>query len=491
MTAAGFTARLSKSRFVAGWQCHKLLWWKVHEPGATELEIDAGLQDLFDQGRQVAEEARKLFPGGVLIDPPPDAYGARIEATRTALDFGAVAVYEASFEADAVFVAVDVLLREGGGFTLIEIKSSTEVKEEHLPDAAVQTHVLRQCGVDVRRIEIMHLNQEFRHPDAGELFVREDVTRQVEALMPEVPRLVAEQLAALRGPLPEVAIGGHCSQPRKCPFWDRCWPAERFSVTKLYRGRAKGLELLERGVKTMDAIPPAQKLTDIQRRQKRSAERDALVVEPGLGAALEPFSGRLGFLDFETISRAIPVWPGLGPWRPTTVQFSYHEARPGGGYSHVGWLAEGPEDPRDELARVMLETTQHAERIVMYSAYERTQIKALAEALPRWRSDLLALEGKLIDLLPVMRNNLYHPDFHGSFSLKYALTPMVPSLTYRDLLIQEGMTASVEIWRLLFVAHLIPPAARDQLRADLLAYCERDTLAMVKLLERLRELAGG
>ena len=100
------------------------------------------------------------------------------------------------------------------------------------------------------------------------------------------------------------------------------------------------------------------------------------------------------------------------------------------------------------------------------------------------------LESRLIDLHPVIRDYVYYPDFHGSFSLKYVLHPLVPHLTYDDLIIVDGMVASVKIARLLFVAGKIAPEQRDKTRQDLLDYCERDTEAMVKLLERLRELAG-
>jgi hypothetical protein len=138
----------------------------------------------------------------------------------------------------------------------------------------------------------------------------------------------------------------------------------------------------------------------------------------------------------------------------------------------------------------MLEATAGAKKIVMYSSFERTMIRDLQRAVPELESDLKELEGKLIDLLPVIRNNVYHPDFEGSFSIKYVLNPLVPELTYNDLVIVDGLTASVEIARLLFVAHKIPPEERDRVRHDLLEYCERDTWAMVKLLERLRELAA-
>src|SRR6266849_2586671 len=123
--------RLSKSRFVAGTQCHKLLWWRVHDPGAVELQPDKVLQDRFDQGRQVEGIARGHFPGGVLIDLPHDAVQRRLDETRSALQAGASAIFEAGFIADDTFVAADVLQREADAFRLIEVKSSSSLKDEH------------------------------------------------------------------------------------------------------------------------------------------------------------------------------------------------------------------------------------------------------------------------------------------------------------------------------------------------------------------------
>lgn len=454
---------LSKSRFVAGWQCHKLLWWTVHEPGADELKPDKVLQDRFDQGTHVGRIARDRFPG---------------------------AAFEARYSADGVSVAVDVLLRDGDGFTLIEVKSSSELKDDHIADAAVQTHVLRRSGVDVRRVEIMHLNKEFRHPDQGDLFVRADVTALVEAFLPNVPRMIAEQIAALAGRLPEVAIGLHCFEPRECPFHDRCWPDDPNHISTLYHnGPKRTCQYMARGIHSVFEIPESQKLPDAAKRQLKALERGEMIVEPGLREALGEIAGaaRLGFLDFETINRAVPVWDGLGPWRQAVVQYSYHERDGGGGYTHTAYLAEGPHDPRPELAARMLDATAGADRIVMYSPFERSRINELADQVPALEGDLRALAAKMVDLLPIVRNHVYHPDFKGSFSLKYILTPLVPDLTYSDLAIVDGQVASVEIARLLFVAQLVED--RKQLRRDLLAYCERDTWAMVRLVQRLTELS--
>jgi len=140
---------LSKSRYTAGTQCHKLLRWKVHEPSAVELQPDKVLQDRFDQGAHVGTLARGTFPGGLLVDLPHHAVDQRVNLTGKLIDDGAPAIFEASFLADNTFVAVDVLTPQDGGYHLTEVKSSSSQKEEHLPDAAVQVHVLSRSGIHI------------------------------------------------------------------------------------------------------------------------------------------------------------------------------------------------------------------------------------------------------------------------------------------------------------------------------------------------------
>src|SRR6266704_2950336 len=193
-------ARLSKSRFVTGCQCHKKLWWEVHEPDALELQPDKVLQDLFDQGRQVGVAARARYPGGVLIDLPHHARAERVAATQQALDAGAPAIFEATFIADGTFVAIDVLEKQGDGYRLTEVKSSTSQKDEHIADVAVQAHVAAACGVNITTADVLHLNKEFRSPDVGDLFARTDVTAAVVEFLPTVPDEIAGQRAMLAGP---------------------------------------------------------------------------------------------------------------------------------------------------------------------------------------------------------------------------------------------------------------------------------------------------
>src|SRR6184192_3525734 len=483
--------RLSKSRFTSGLQCHKKLWWEVHEPDALELQPDKVLQDLFDQGRQVGEAARTRYPGGVLIDLPHNARAERLAATQAALDAGAPAIFEATFIADDTFVAIDVLEKQGDGYHLTEVKSSSSLKEEQIPDVAIQARVAAACGVNITAAAVLHLNKGFRNPDTGDLFARTDVTARVAAFLPQVPDEVARQREMLAGPVPDVPIGLHCSKPRECPFIGRCWPQAPDHIRHLAGvGPKKTAAYLARGITCIGDLPAREKLNFTQKRQLKAMAEQRIIVEPTLARELEPLivPGRLGFLDFETIARAIPVWPGMAPWQQAAAQFSYHERQPDGTYTHAAFLAEGPEDARPPLARAMVRATANAERVVMYTPFEKTRIRELQQAVPELAAELAALEAKLIDLHPVVKNCVYHPDFRGSFSLKYILTPLVPELTYSDLVIVDGRVASVEIARLLFVADKIPRHERDRVRQDLLNYCQSDTWAMVKLVERLREL---
>ena len=492
MPAARDNLRLSKSRFLAGLQCHKQLWWRVHEADAPELLPSADLQARFEAGKAVGEAARRYVPGGELIGFHHYEIDRKIAATRTALGGAMPAIYEAAFKADDAYGVVDILERTTRGFTLIEVKSTTTVKPEHIFDAGMQTYLLRRNGIAVERAEVMHLNRECRYPDLSNLFTRQDVTPSVEGFLPEVPDRIAAQHAALAGPVPDVPIGHHCFEPHECPFMKRCWPVwPEDHVSTLYVMRRRALDLEAQGYRTLHDLPGDLKLSAIQARQVRAVQAGTLITEESLGEALVPFEAPLAFLDFETVSPAIPVWDGCRPWDQVPVQFSVHVQQPGGGYTHHAWLAEGGADPRPEQAKLLVAACAGAEAIVAYnSSFERSCIRLLASAAPGLARELGLIELKLVDLLPVVRNHVYHPEFGGSFSLKSVLPALVPDMSYGDLEIRDGAAATLALWRLVFEPHQLGRRRGARMRRALLAYCERDSWATVKLLERLRALAG-
>jgi predicted RecB family nuclease len=492
MNARAASSRLSKSRFVTGLQCHKQLWWQVHEPDAPELKPDLLQQALFDQGHVVGAVARSYVPGGRLVDVPHRAFAERLAATAAALRDGVPAVYEAAFAAGGVFAAVDILVREGDRFRIVEVKSSTSVKEEHIPDAGIQAHVLRQSGLDVAGVEVMHLNRACAHPDLSNLFAREDVTQPVEALLPELPGQVEAQLEMLCGPLPQVPIGEHCTKPRDCPFLARCWPVlPEHHVSTLFRIGQRAAALEEQGYATIHDLPASLPLNAAAARQRRAVQEGRIVVEPGLGRALRAFAPPLALLDFETVGPAIPVWEGCHPYDQVPAQFSCHVLDAGGRVTHHAWVAEGSGDPRPEMARRVVEACRPARAVAAYYAdFERRCLETLKRGAPDLERELADVQNRLVDLHPVVRDLVYHPQFHGSFSLKSVLPALVPELGYDDLEIAEGDLASLYLSWLLLEPAKVPPGQGEKLRAALLAYCERDTWAMVKLLERLRELAA-
>jgi len=214
--------RLSKSRFCYGLQCVRQLWWRVHEPDAPELVSPPDLQSVFDRGHRIGDLAQLSFPGGVLIDEEPWAIEQKCAATTAALAGGASAVFEASFSVDGLFSAIDVLERLDSGFALVEVKSTYSVKPQFIPDLAIQVHVARAAGIDIRRAEVMHLVHDRGCAEGEERFARVDVTSEVEAFIPQVPERLREMREALAGPLPVVQTGAQCRTPYECAFQARC-----------------------------------------------------------------------------------------------------------------------------------------------------------------------------------------------------------------------------------------------------------------------------
>jgi hypothetical protein len=485
--------RLSKSKFTTGLQCPKLLWWTVHEPDAPELVPDQSQQRVFARGTRVGELARSHVPGGVLIDLPYMQIRERVAATAKALAAGAPAIYEASFLEDGVFVSVDILERREGGFVLTEVKSTLDVKEEHLADVAIQMYVVRRAGLPVHRAELMHLNRACRFPDLSNLFVREPVTEQLHALLLEAPAQIAALRGMLAGAIPDVATGAHCTAPYECPFLERCWPAlPDHHVSTLYRlQRAKLETLLAQGCVTIQDLPPEFTASAAAMRQVRSVRAGEPIVEHGLRSALATLRPPLAYLDFETVNPAIPVWPGCAPYDQVPVQFSCHAQQQDGSLVHRAWLADGPADPRRPLAEALLATCAGARTVVAYNAaFEKRCIHTLADLLPDLAPALRDLAARVEDLLPIVRDHVYHPEFGGGFGLKSVLPALCSGLGYDDLEIQDGDTAATSLEALLLDTDAYSEADRQALRNALLHYCERDTLAMVRLHEQLAAMAA-
>jgi hypothetical protein len=359
---------------------------------------------------------------------------------------------------------------------------------DHLLDVAYQFYAAEQAGVEIRRAELVLLNSEHRHQGPEPLFIATDLTEQIAPYVEAVRDHVPRHLEILAGPLPEAEIGPHCKESA-CPFRPRCWAGvPRHHVSTVYYAGKKWPEWVRSGWVTVPQIPEGTKLKAEAVRQRRSVTEDRLIVEDGLGAALAKFRRPLVFLDFETIQPALPVWPGASPLDQLPVQFSVHAEDGRGGHAHFEYLAMGPEDCRPALAEALIRACEGTGSVVAYFAsFERSCLENLMEAVPGRAAELAAIRDRLVDLHPIVRDHVYHPEFGGSFSLKKVLPALVPELSYDGMEIGEGQTASIEIERLMFDGKSLNADERETLTRNLLEYCKLDTWAMV----RLHEVLGG
>jgi hypothetical protein len=489
--------RLSKSKFLAGLQCHKRVYLDVHHPDWASPP-DPSTQAILDMGTEIGERARCRFPGGVLIGEGYRKREAALAHTAAVLaDPTVPAIFEGAFLHDGVLVRVDILERVQGnegaspGWRLIEVKSSSRVKDIHLHDLAIQRYVLQGIGLTVVSACLMHLNTQYVYQgntlDLDALFTIQDVTELVAARGIDLPsQLVPMQQVVLQPEPPPVEPDDHCHTPYECPYWAHCTREKPARWIFHLPGSLRGLaELARQHVTTIDEIPDGVKLSTVQRRVKDNVEW----ISPKLKETLATVRYPVHHLDFETIMPGIPCYPDTRPYEPVPVQWSNHIEEEPGRQRHQEYLHSEASDPREALTAILLESLGSEGSICVYSPYEQSILERLAERYPSMRAEIKQVIRRLWDLFPVIRDHYYHPAFGGSYSIKSVLPAMVPSLAYGDLAIQEGGVAAQEYYRMVFKE--TDWVAKDSIRESLLAYCKRDTLAMVELRRALWEKAEG
>ena len=327
----------------------------------------------------------------------------------------------------------------------------------------------------------MHINTPYVYPggelDLEQLFALQDVTAGVAIRQSNVPGRLAEMKEMLVASSPPgIEPDGHCHTPYDCPFWDHCTEGKPARwVYHLPGGGRVFQQLVQKGIQTIDEIPPSFRLSILQRRVKDNVEW----VGPRLKAALQTARYPVHHLDFETFMPAIPKYPLTRPYQMIPTQWSNHIETEDGGISHDEYLCMEARDPREEITRTLLESVGQEGTICVYSEYERHILECLCEAVPSLKQELRLVIARLWDLHPVIRDNYYHPEFQGSFSIKSILPALVPSLSYDDLHIQEGSLAAQQYHCMVFEETDWVEKAR--IREALLRYCERDSLGMLEV----------
>jgi len=490
---------LTKSLYTQYLKCPTSMWLKKH---AKEELPEPGEHDLFimGQGNKFEEVVRKTYKDAIHIE----TYGEEaVEETKNAVESGATAIFQATVSADGYLVMADVLVRgKKDKWEIHEVKASTRedttkgekrAKKKHFPDVAFQKMVFVKAGFDIESVSLVYLNKDYVKlgevdPEAiKEVF---DVTELVEdiALETEEQAKKAKRILNLEE-RPEITECPCQVSPRSSSAQDRC-PCPQycysdlpefsvFDIPDLTSKRA--IKLYNSGIHSLSQCESASfsdrqgVCIEVQKSGKPHIEKELLK------STLEELQYPLLFLDYETFSQAIPLFDDYKPWQHVVFQYSLHVLEsPDAELQHYEFLWEDLSDPAPELAKALEQQAGYEGTVIVWNkTFECSKNKEMGELVSKYHDFFESLNSRIFDLMSVVHDHLYlHPDFKCRESIKNVLPALCPELSYDNLDVQGG-TEALLLWNKMVHGEVDKEATRE----GLLRYCERDTLAMVKLYE--------
>jgi hypothetical protein len=487
---------LSKSKIIAYRQCPKRLWLEIHKP---DLRDDSGSEMVFQIGYEVGDVARGIYDPdhtGDMIDINELGHSAALARSAELLAQGQKPIFEAGVTIDGALAYADVMLPDHSDGTLrwrmIEVKSSTAVKDYHHDDIAVQTYIATTSGVNLTSVSLAHIDNSFVYQGDGNyqgLLYEVDLTEEALFRNEEVRDWIAgAQAVAALDLEPEVATGPQCSKPFDCGFCAYCnrdVVSPEFPLSSLPRLHpTKRVRIEAAGHDDLREVPD-EFLNIIQNRVKQcSIAGEQFFDAEGAAADLAPFGFPAYFLDFETVMFAVPIWKGWRPYRQIPFQFSLHRLDESGDLHHTEFLDLSGADPSEPFAKDLVDQCGSEGPVFVYNAaFEKTLIRELTERFPELAPALLAINDRIVDLLPIARNRYYHPSQHGSWSIKAVLPAICPELSYDTLEGVQNGGMAVESYKEA-IAPATTPERKQEICRQLLDYCKLDTFAMVRMWER-------
>lgn len=358
---------LSKTSFLKGLQCQKQLYlYNYHYDWADEISEEQ--QAIFDRGHYLGQLAQQLFPNGVLGSYDDHLKSLQsVDLTRELIDNGEKVIYEAAFQYDDVLVIADILVKEKNNkWKIFEVKSTTEVKDEHIPDVSVQYYVISNSGLNVVDTSIIFLNNQYVRKgelELNKLFNIESVHEQVLKAQKSVEENIEKFKEVLRQKkIPDIEIGPHCSRPYDCSFLGHCWNhIPEYSVFNIGNLKTdKKFELYKMGIINIEDVPDDYKLSNGQRLQIESHRtQKSFINKKAIKEFLDSLTYPLYFLDFETFNPAIPFFYNSRPYQQIPFQYSLHyQDTPKSQLKHFEFLAEARGDPRISFLENLRKVTE-------------------------------------------------------------------------------------------------------------------------------------
>jgi CRISPR/Cas system-associated exonuclease Cas4 (RecB family) len=491
---------LSKSRFLAGLQCPKYLWYLVNERERIP-EPDFVTNFIFNQGIKVGEYAKKLYPDGVDLSDIKNLK-EQIIKTREVLP-ERKPVFEAGCSYDTLYSRADILEPvDGGRWDIIEVKSSAQLKEEYISDVSFQKYCFEKAGISIRNCLVAHINNVYIKRgdiDPEGLFKKVDITAEVDERLTGIEDEIRRMLEVVkRSTPPEVEIGRQCHEPYICPLKQKCWEGlPENHVFNLYGDKSKSAQLYSEGIFSIKDIPDRYNLSLKQKIQLECERtKKPSINKKEISKFINGLKFPLYFLDFETFSTAIPLFDGTKPYQKMPFQYSIHLLYSmDGNPEHRGFLAGGLEDPRRVLlSRLKEDLGDEGSIIVYYEQFEKDVLRELASEFPGYGEWVDRVLLRIVDLYKPFGNFYYYNSSQrGSASVKSVL-PAITNLSYEGMEIANGLAASAYFLYIYgdFYNLKKPPGAKEveRIRKALIEYCRMDTVGMVYILRSLAKEAG-
>ncbi|MFY9457392.1 MAG: DUF2779 domain-containing protein [Candidatus Spechtbacterales bacterium] len=490
--------QISKSEYIMFLKHPAWLWLKKHDKGKLPPP-DANLQAMFDEGHGFEEYAEQLFPNATRLGF--NSYQEYMDLPRKTfqvLEQGAKTIFQGRFEANGTTCIVDVLDRANDGeFDLVEIKSSTQVKPEHELDLSFQVTVIEAAGIKVRNVFVIHVNNQYVRAgdiDINKLCEIADVTESVrekmEATKAGIKRAISVAESSERPDIsPRYANLGGLNEWLEI-YKSLVGGVDKYSIYNLASPGAKRIgELEDLGIQLVKDIPEGFKLSKKQQLQVETTKSNKQYIDKeSVAEFLKKLKYPLYFLDYETFSGLIPRFDGIRPYQNVPFQYSLHILdSPQGELKHAEYLHCKNSNPGKPLIdELRSDIGDNGSVLVWLAGFEKGCNETLAGMFPEHKDFLSALNDRIEDLIiPFAKNMFVDKDFFGSASLKSVMPVLVPKLSYKELAIQEGGSAS-RVWMETIFENKNTDR-RDKIFSDLIEYCKMDTLAMVKILARLEE----
>ncbi len=455
--------------------------------------IDPETQAIFDQGNEVTDLAKTLFPDGVEIEGVEDLE-VLIKKTQELLP-RRKPLFEAVLRYKNTLARPDILVpNKDGSWDLYEVKSSTQVKDIHYEDVAFQKYCYEGAGLKISKVYLVHINNKYvkNGPiDPVGLLSQVDVTDQAQKLVAQVEKQVNEMVSILnQKECPEIKIGPQCNDPYDCLLQELCWqhiPKDSVFVFNRIR-KDKAFAFINEGFLRAQDVPPDRlKAASHQVVHKCHVENKIHIDPVAIQAFIAQLQFPICFIDFETVNPAIPLYDGTRPFQQVPFQFSLHIlSGPGKKLEHHAFLSEGTKDPRPEFLKRLRALIAPKGSIVAYNlSFEQGRLEESVEAYPEYADWFSKTVGRLLDLMtPFQKFDYYDPKQFGKYSIK-SVYPALVGGSYEGMTISEGGQASREYARVTF-ANGITEQDRRQVYDGLLEYCKLDTQAMIDILNILK-----